>query len=267
MSPGPPRSTSAGSSSLGEFPPSSPNSESSAIQDVIVKSIQAEIEKGTVVSTRFLNKDWLKNLKNNYHELVIDQCSRKVKDAVEGNSKFESLKETRDIRLAVIQATIDHIHSVFGGVGNPLLREMREIAAEMGVVYPAMFKDDIAGGGYGLGGTRGNAGLAGQMLDMLRGRAGSRKRKDDDNDEPEVNPVKKGKRKLRYGKPKCFIISAYYVCFLGVDNDKWYLSVDTAAATGKLSRVTEEMEFEEREKLYEECRKELMSQFRLLNFK
>ena len=88
MSPGPSRSTSAGSSSLGEFP-SSPNSESSAIEDVIVKSIQAEIEKGTVVSTRFLNKAWLKNLKNNYHELVIEQCSRKVKDAVERNSKFE----------------------------------------------------------------------------------------------------------------------------------------------------------------------------------
>ena len=153
MSPGPSRSTSAGSSSLGEFP-SSTNSESSAIEDVIVKSIQAEIEKGTVVSTRFLNKDWLKNLKNNYHELVIEQCSRKVKDAVERNSKFESLKETRDIRLAVIQATIDHIHSVFGGVGNPLLREMREIAAEMGVVYPAMFRDEIAGGVLGPG--RGN---------------------------------------------------------------------------------------------------------------
>ena len=68
------------------------------------------------------------------------------------------------------------------------------------------------------------------------------------------------------------MVKNYYLSFLrnyppllGVDNDKWYLGADTAAVTGKLSLVTEEMEFEEREQLYEECRKELMSQFRCLN--
>ena len=172
-------------------------------------SIQAEIDKGTVVSTRFLNRDWLKILKNNYRGLVIDQCSRKVRDAVEENVKFENLKEIRDIRLSVIQATIDHIHGVFGGVGKPFLWEMREVASEMGVVYPAMFKDEIAGGGYGLGGTRGNAGLANHMLDMLRGRDGSRKKKVDDDGEPEVPPAKKGKKgKRKYGTKLLFIISA-----------------------------------------------------------
>ena len=47
-----------------------------------------------------------------------------------------------------------------------------------------------------------------------------------------------------------------------MDNDKWYREVKPAEAASKLSKVTDDDTFEEREKVYEESRKELMCQFR-----
>ena len=76
---------------------------------------------------------------------------------------------------------------------------MKEVASELGFIYPAMFRDEISVNGYGLGGTKGPDGLALQMLDMLRGRSGSRKKKDEGEVEYQA-PKKKGKRKLRYGQ-------------------------------------------------------------------
>ena len=51
----------------------------------------------------------------------------------------------------------------------------------------------------------------------------------------------------------------------GVDNDKWYEDVSTAVSgegLGKLARATEALEFEEREEVFKDNRKILMSQFR-----
>lgn len=53
----------------------------------------------------------------------------------------------------------------------------------------------------------------------------------------------------------------------GVDNDKWYEEVAGSVAVpgaAKLARATEALEFEEREKVFDENRKTLMSQFRLI---
>ena len=43
---------------------------------------------------------------------------------------------------------------------------------------------------------------------------------------------------------------------------KWYKRVDPIHVTAKLSKCTAEMDFLEREHLYEENREELMQQFR-----
>ena len=100
----------------------------------------------------------------------------------------------------MIHATLDHIGSVFGGVNKPKLGQMREVASKMGQVYPALFQDET-GGGYGLGGSRGNDGLANQMLDIFRGRSGFRgKTKGTDQDEDQSFQPAKGKRKYAYGE-------------------------------------------------------------------
>ena len=214
------------------------------------------------VSSPHINPDWLKNLKHSYRSIVIDKLSQKVKDAVEKDTKFSDVKEHRVIRLAIIHGTLDHIHNTFGGVGRPKLIEMREIVAEMGSVYPAMFKQESSARGYGLGGNKGIEGLANQMLDMLRSREGSRRKMTETEDDA---PAKKGKRKQIYGIGKSLpgFISTIY--FSGVDNDKWYKDVKISTAASKLARVTEDMEFDERENLYDENRKELMCQFRSVN--
>ena len=167
------------------------------IPDDLDQSNTADVTKEPDnVSTPHLNPEWLKNLKQNFCSIVIDRSSEKVKIAVENNSKFEKAKDHREVRLAIIHGALDHISEVFGGVGRPKLAQMREVASEMGSVYSNMFKEESLAKGYGLGGNKGLDGLANQMLDMLRNREGSRKKKS----EVEENPVKKGKRKLVYGK-------------------------------------------------------------------
>ena len=219
--------------------------------------------KEKVVSSPHLSPNWLKNLRDNFYELVISECSKKVRDAVDKNVAFESKKEIREIRLAIIHSTLDQIENVFGGIGKPKLAEMRLIVAEMGSIYPAMFKNGVCQNGYGLGGLKGLDGLAVQMLDMLRGRDGNRnKRKEDESAEESAIPAKKGKRKQIYGGILELEIETIIFHFVGVDNMKWYKRVDPTHVTVKLSKCTAEMDFLEREHLYEESREELMQQFR-----
>ena len=176
---------------------------SQILEDVVVTEDESKKEE---VSTRYLNPGWLKNLKENFQSLVIDQCSRKVRDAVTGNVTIDKINEHRQVRLAVLHGTIDHIYGVFGGVGRPKLCEMREIVAEMGSVYPAMFKVESGIKGYGLGGNRGVDGLANQMLDMYRGREGPRKKLETGGEAGGEtggeSSAKRGKRKMRYGTNK-----------------------------------------------------------------
>ena len=52
--------------------------------------------------------------------------------------------------------------------------------------------------------------------------------------------------------------------YTGVDNDKWYEECDSAQSAGKIARANDTMDYEEREKVFTENRKELMKQCRLL---
>ena len=150
----------------------------------------------TPVKSPHLNPDWLRTLKQNYQLLIIDKLSQKVRDAVDENRKFEAGegREMREIRSTIVHGTLDYISDVFGEVGRPKLAQMREVANVMGSSYPGLFRDDDSKG-YGLGGQRGVENLANNMLDILRGRQGSRKRSGEQGEAP-----KKGKRKLIYGK-------------------------------------------------------------------
>ena len=183
----------------------------------------------------------MRNLKDNFKELVVEQCARKVKEAVASDTIFEVASEKREIRLALIHATIDHVHDVFGGVGRPKLNDMRIVANELCFIYPAMFKYDSGAKGYGLGGKKGSDGLANQLLDFYRARQGPRCR----NDTGETEKVKKGKRTYQYG----------------VDNDKWYKVVPLGKVEPKLRRLGD-VGFEQREEVYEEFREEIMCHIR-----
>ena len=152
------------------------------------------------VASPHLNPNWLRDLKTNFSCVIIEKLSQKVKDAVQENRNFENDKRgKRETRQSIIYGVLDYIIDIFGGIGRPKLAQMREIATQLAHTYPAMFRDD-EDQGYGMGGRRGIEGLAQNMLDMLRGRQGSRKAPK--NRDPEMAP-KKGKRKLVYGT-SCF---------------------------------------------------------------
>ena len=225
-------------------------------------------KKDNIVSTPHLNPDWLKDLKLNFYSLIVEPCSKKVVDAVNANQKFEKISDTREVRLALIHRTVDYLEEVHGGVTKPRLSEMREVAHELRYIYSAMFKDENVKG-YGLGGDKGPDGLALQMLDIFRNRVGgsrSKKSLEADGENPEK---KKGKRKYKYGKKILLLreLDLDATFDKGVDNDKWYEEVAGSVAVpgaAKLARATEALEFEEREKVFDENRKTLMSQFRLI---
>ena len=155
----------------------------------------SDIDDTSVNSTPHLNPDWLKDFTKNFYSLIVEACSKKVGTAVDNNLSIDKPKEKREIKLSIIHSVLDYIQNVFGGVGRPRLKEMRIIAAELGYIYPAMFKDEDGFGGYGLGGSKGLDALPNQMLDMLRGREGARNKDSEGSSDKQV-----GKRKWIYGK-------------------------------------------------------------------
>jgi hypothetical protein len=157
-------------------------------------------------STPHTNPHWLKEMKKNFKNVVIDKCSRKVQEAVENNTKISDIRKKKEVRNSIINETVSCLLEIFGGVGKPGVAEVREIVSEMGFHYPAMFKDDDVGFGYGLGGSKGVAGLANQMLDRFRSRAEEAKKKPLLDGEVIVSvdaTAKKGKKKLIYGCEIC----------------------------------------------------------------
>ena len=76
----------------------------------------------------------------------------------------------KEIRGSIMSEVVTYLHNIFAGVGRPGIGKVREIVAEMGYHYPAMFKYNTGVMGYGLGGNKGLSGLANHMLDALRRR-------------------------------------------------------------------------------------------------
>ena len=155
-------------------------------------------------STPHTNPDWLKDIKKNFKSAVIEKCSQKVQDAVENNTKISDIRTKKEVRNSIINETVSCLLDIFGGVGKPGVAQMRELVSEMGFHYPALFKEDDTGFGYGLGGSKGISGLANQMLDRFRSRNVEAKKKPLLDDEEIVLDVatdkKKGKKKLIYGR-------------------------------------------------------------------
>ena len=85
----------------------------------------------TKSSTRYLSPDWLKTLKKEFHRLVIDKCSYKVRQSVTKNEKIVSIIKKKEVRKEIIDGTLAHILEVFGGVNKPLVAEMREVVFEL----------------------------------------------------------------------------------------------------------------------------------------
>lgn len=161
-------------------------------------------------STRYNKPDWLKTMKKNFHKFVIEKCSYKVRQCVDKNEQISSVIKKKEVRKELIEATLQHILEIFGGVNRPLIAEMREIVFEMAFHYPAMFKDDDSVG-YGLGGSKGMGGLANQMLDKFRKKQLATRTTSSANHEGadvvKPAPRPKGKKTLLYGYYK-FLISA-----------------------------------------------------------
>ena len=210
-------------------------------------------------SSAHTNPDWLKQLKKQFVSEVIEKCALKVRDAVANNSKIVDIKERRSVRNDIINAAVDRVIEIFGGVSRPRIGEMREIVSEMQYIYPKMFKeeddDDVSGTGYGFGGFKGINGLANQMLDRVRSRdkqlSGSKKALDKGAETDGTGLIKKGKKKLIYG----------------VNNVKWFCDKKPSATeAGALSRVSDEASFEIREEVYDGNRDALQAQFRFENF-
>ena len=155
-------------------------------------------------SSSHMNPNWLKDLKHNLKSEIIDKCAEKVRDAVSANALIEDVKERREIRNMIINAVVDRIILVFGGVSRPLIREVRQLVVELQFIYPAMFKEDSSTG-YGFGGRKGGDALAHHLLDRIRAKDGiSSKAVSEsvvgaDDSALQIKP-KKGKRKLVYGK-------------------------------------------------------------------
>lgn len=174
---------------------------------------------GTSGSTAHCNPSWLKDLKRNMKSELIGRCSLQVQEAVENNTQIENIRERKSVRNDIINTLVSAVVKIFGGVSRPRISEMRELVVEMQFLYPAMFRDDDSGSGYGLGGTKGNDGLAQHMMDRLRKLDRENQTKAGGGKEPAVVGAegeavfaakRKGKRKLIYGN----ILYTHYDLFL-----------------------------------------------------
>ena len=207
---------------------------------------QSNISSVGAKKSAHLNPDWLQDLLHNLREEVIDPCSSKVREAVSQNKVFEDDRDKRQVRMEIKGTLVSKLVEIFGGVSRPELRKVRKIVQELQILYPALFKEDKSRG-YGLGGNVGVDGFAEQVLDAIRKRDGRArvggKRGGDDS----VEVLKGKKTKIVYG----------------VDVVKFNSTKEssTEVSSKVISANSDEMEFDQREKIYTECRQELQCQF------
>ena len=120
----------------------------------------------TCYSNKFLasQANWLTQFRANFKKNIIDKSSYKVLEAVESNAVIESLRERREIRNTIINTIVTHLRKIFNGDESPSKKDVREIAAEMTFIYPALFSHHD-GSSYG---KRGVEGFVDQIKDRLR---------------------------------------------------------------------------------------------------
>lgn len=157
-------------------------------------------------SSAHSNPDWLKNMKRDFKTEIISKCSMKVREAIENKLKIEDIRERKSVRNEIINTLVAAVSRIFGGVSRPRISEIRQLVVELQILYPAMFKEEDSGSGYGFGGVKGNDGLDQHIMDRLRKVDRENQTKAGGSKEPVAEGVavivakKKGKRKLIYGK-------------------------------------------------------------------
>ena len=149
----------------------------------------------------FTNPDWLQKLKKSLKADIIDKCALNVREAIGGNKTIEDIRERRQIRNNIINTVVGQIVVIFGGIARPGIGDVRKIVTELQFIYPAMFKEEGVGSGYGFGGTKGVDGLANQMLDRIRDRdsGGAKKPGEKTVGNDGIETPKRVKRKLIFG--------------------------------------------------------------------
>ena len=171
----------------------------------IAQENNTQLGKDQPPSTCHTNPNWLNDLKRVLKSDIMENCSKKVRDAVNSNEKIDDVKERREVRNMILNFLVDRIVEIFGGVSRPGIDKVREIVVELKFIYPSMFKDDEESTGYGFGGTKGGRALANHILDRVRVKDGmslSTKKRDGEDNNPAQQAAKKGKVKLIYGKSK-----------------------------------------------------------------
>ena len=209
----------------------------------IDSSLKMEVKK-----TVHTNPNWKEDLFKQFQEAKIDKCTKVTRDAYAANENISSKKTKRDVRNEIINTVIDHLIDIYGGVGCPKIKTMREIVVMLGHKYPRMFSPE--GGpsddnGYGFGGHSGLKRLPEQMIDRFRDRIG-RKLKEHNHSDADEPPAKQGKRKEVYG----------------VDNKKYYAVCKDQEAIDEIAKSDEIDDFTKREAIYSSRRNALAQQFR-----
>ena len=196
------------------------------------------------------NANWLSVLRSSFNDSVIQNCSRRTRDAAKNNEKIEDAGDRRSVFSEIVNETVKYLRTFFGEE-TPKKRQAEEVVHILASTYPALFQDDGSSttapqfSGYGLGGVRGLKGLADSICDKYRDKARKKKKNEDDVDE-EMEPKKKGKKKEVYG----------------VNNKKWYEGSNDKNSVEKLRLAAQATDYEEREQIFEDNRPGLMKLIR-----
>ena len=65
------------------------------------------------------NPNWLHELQSEYKKIIIEDCSRRARDAVDRNEKISDCTEWNEIFNHIVNTTVKHLEDVHGGVRVP----------------------------------------------------------------------------------------------------------------------------------------------------
>ena len=174
--------------------------------------------KSSKKNTVHTNPSWLQDLVGDFKSNVIDKCSKKVKDAVKANANIQDCRKRKETYDQIINTVVDQLETIFGGVGVPRLPDMREVARELSLVYPAMFHDKQAVTHQSpvdslkpRGQVLSLNSIAQIIIDRFRKRAMKQRQSEGNDIVHESNP-KRGRKKLEYGS-YCIVRFCYYYVF------------------------------------------------------
>ena len=196
------------------------------------------------------NPNWLKDLKRNFKEEIIDKCSARTISAVNENEYISEPKEFLRVKNEIVNTVLDKLKKVHGSVGKPGKSVMKEMMLKLIKIYPNMFDECDEPSKRQVPGLERQAAL---MCDRYREqlkRAHDAKVKAGlvDGEVEDSSSHQKGKKEKNV---------------YGVNNKKWYNKKRlTPLAKSTIADTSTENDFIRRESIFEEHREELQSLFR-----